>query len=384
MESPAYRAPCRPPGARSCRFGPKRTPIGRPPFVIARIEPFSGARRADMNRSGLAAPTLVAACLSPAGSASSARPWPRPLVDPGATVSSSTRSSPSTAATRFNVADIADRVHVNISDVRDPHSLATSSSGQDVPLQPGRPDEPPRLDDRPVHRPRDQLPQPALDSRGLPPQQPGGPKSSSPSTRQLYGRPRYLPVDEEHPLVPGRRQRDQQARRRVVPPALQRRVRHPRRGAAADQHLRPAHARQGRPPDVPRLLAPPGLRRGARRSSATAPSCATSPTSTTPSTRSCSPARVTRPYGQVFNLGCDRGRQPARAGGAARRVHGKGATSSCRSRPIARRSTSATTTATAGRSSSALGWQPTVDLAGRPEPHARVLPRARRRATGTR
>ena len=30
------------------------------------------------------------------------------------------------------------------------------------------------------------------------------------STRQLYGRPRYLPVDEEHPLVPGGRERDQQ------------------------------------------------------------------------------------------------------------------------------------------------------------------------------
>ena len=45
--------------------------------------------------------------------------------------------------------------------------------------------------------------------------------------------------------------------------------------------------------------------RGDRRSSATARSCATSPTSTTPSTRSCSPARATRPIGQVFNLGGD-------------------------------------------------------------------------------
>ena len=47
------------------------------------------------------------------------------------------------------------------------------------PLQPRRPDEPPRLDDRPVHRPRDQLPQPALDPRGVPAREPGSRRSSS-------------------------------------------------------------------------------------------------------------------------------------------------------------------------------------------------------------
>ena len=46
------------------------------------------------------------------------------------------------------------------------------------------------------------------------------------STRQIYGRPQYLPVDERAPARPGRRQRDQQARGRVVPPALRRGVRH--------------------------------------------------------------------------------------------------------------------------------------------------------------
>ena len=40
------------------------------------------------------------------------------------------------------------------------------------------------------------------------------------STRQVYGRPRYLPVDEDHPTAPGRRQRHRQAGVRAVPPAL--------------------------------------------------------------------------------------------------------------------------------------------------------------------
>ena len=47
------------------------------------------------------------------------------------------------------------------------------------------------------------------------------------STRQIYGRPQRLPVDESHPIAAGRRERDQQGRRRVVPPALRRRLRDP-------------------------------------------------------------------------------------------------------------------------------------------------------------
>ena len=74
------------------------------------------------------------------------------------------------------------------------------------------------------------------------------------STRQIYGRPRYLPVDEEHPS-PGGRERDQQDGRRVVPPPLRAGLRPAGRGAPADQHVWPADARQGRAPDVPRVLA---------------------------------------------------------------------------------------------------------------------------------
>ena len=42
------------------------------------------------------------------------------------------------------------------------------------------------------------------------------------STRQVYGRPQYLPVDEEHPTAAGRRQRHRQAGVRAVPPPLRR------------------------------------------------------------------------------------------------------------------------------------------------------------------
>ena len=45
--------------------------------------------------------------------------------------------------------------------------------------------------------------------------------------RQQYGRPQFVPVTEEHPLDPGRRQRHQPRRGRALPPPLRRRVRHP-------------------------------------------------------------------------------------------------------------------------------------------------------------
>ena len=73
--------------------------------------------------------------------------------------------------------------------------------GQDYHLQPGRAGQPPRLDARPLHRPGDQLPQPALDPGSLPPAQPGGQgrlRRHAPALRP----PDYLPVDEQHPLHP--------------------------------------------------------------------------------------------------------------------------------------------------------------------------------------
>ena len=97
------------------------------------------------------------------------------------------------------------------------------------------------------------------------------------------------------PRAADRRQRHQQGRRRVLPPRLQQRLRRARLLAAADERLRPAPADQAQPPGLHRLVHPARARGPRRsRSSATARSCATSSTSTTPPTRSCARARATR------------------------------------------------------------------------------------------
>ncbi len=84
------------------------------------------------------------------------------------------------------------------------------------------------------------------------------------STRQIYGRPQLPAGRREASDQPRRRQRDQQDRRRVVPPALRRGLRPSCRRAPADEHLRAAHAGQGRAPDLPRLLAPAAARGSGR------------------------------------------------------------------------------------------------------------------------
>ena len=69
-------------------------------------------------------------------------------------------------------------------------------------LQPRRPGQPHRLHARPVHRPRDQLPQPAhACSRPAASNNPGA-KVVFAGTRQVYGKPDYLPVDERHLVRP--------------------------------------------------------------------------------------------------------------------------------------------------------------------------------------
>ena len=77
------------------------------------------------------------------------------------------------------------------------------------------------------------------------------------STRQIYGRPRYLPVDEEHPLDPVGRQRDQQDWQASGTTSSTADVYGLRVCCApADEHVRAADARPGRSPDVPRVLVP--------------------------------------------------------------------------------------------------------------------------------
>ena len=101
----------------------------------------------------------------------------------------------------FNVADLRDRVRVNVADVRDPHSMNHLVRGQDFLFN---------LAGQTCHL--DSMRDPATDleincraqlsileacRRHNP-----SVRIVFSSTRQIYGAPRYLPVDENHPLAP--------------------------------------------------------------------------------------------------------------------------------------------------------------------------------------
>ena len=119
-----------PPGARGAVGGQARADHGRP--RLHRLEPRARARRGR-----------------PRGHAGR-------LADPG--VRRQSRSTSPGSRTRA-------REHLRRARRAQP---ALPGAGPGLPVQPGGPDEPPRLDARPVHRSRDQLPQPALDPRGVP------------------------------------------------------------------------------------------------------------------------------------------------------------------------------------------------------------------------
>lgn len=101
----------------------------------------------------------------------------------------------------FNVAEIQDRVRINISDVRDEHSLRYLVRGQDILFN---------LAGQTSHL--DSMADPYTDLEIncrsqlsiLEACRHGNPdvKIVFASTRQIYGRPRHLPVDEEHPIEP--------------------------------------------------------------------------------------------------------------------------------------------------------------------------------------
>ena len=100
-----------------------------------------------------------------------------------------------------NIAGIADQVRVNISDVRDEHSLRYLVQGQDVVFN---------LAGQTSHL--DSMENPHTDLEINCRSQLSileACRSHNPevrvvfaSTRQIYGRPQYLPVDEQHPLAP--------------------------------------------------------------------------------------------------------------------------------------------------------------------------------------
>jgi len=125
----------------------------------------------------------------------------RRLVDLGADVTLVDSLIPEYGGNRFNVAGIEDRVAINISDVRDEHSMKQLVQGKDYLFN---------LAGQTSHM--DSMSDPYTDleinchaqlsiletCRARNP----GIKIIFASTRQIYGKPDYLPVDEKHLLRP--------------------------------------------------------------------------------------------------------------------------------------------------------------------------------------
>lgn len=125
----------------------------------------------------------------------------RELVEAGADVTIVDSLVPEYGGNRHNIVGIEDRVHVNVSDVRDEHSLRQLVQGQDVIFN---------LAGQTSHL--DSMTDPYTDleinARAqlsiLEACRHGNPevKIVFASTRQIYGRPQRLPVDESHPIAP--------------------------------------------------------------------------------------------------------------------------------------------------------------------------------------
>jgi len=125
----------------------------------------------------------------------------RRLVDMGADVTLVDSLIPEYGGNRFNIAGIEDRVRVNISDVRDAHSMQSLVRGQDYLFN---------LAGQTSHM--DSMEDPFTDleincraqlsileaCRHHNP----GIRIVFAGTRQIYGKPEYLPVDERHLLRP--------------------------------------------------------------------------------------------------------------------------------------------------------------------------------------
>jgi UDP-glucose 4-epimerase len=125
----------------------------------------------------------------------------RTLVRAGAQVTLVDSLIPEYGGNFFNVADIRDKVQINISDVRDPFAMAYLVRGQEYLFN---------LAGQTSHLDSMSDPQTDLNinagaqlsileaCRKYNP----GIKIVFASTRQLYGKPEYLPVDEMHPVRP--------------------------------------------------------------------------------------------------------------------------------------------------------------------------------------
>ena len=125
----------------------------------------------------------------------------RALVAQGAAVTLVDSLIPQYGGNPFNVADIRDKVSINVCDVRDPHAMEYLLKGQDYLFN---------LAGQTSHI--DSMTDPKTDlqinataqlsileaCRKVNPDI----KIVFASTRQLYGKPDYLPVDEKHPIRP--------------------------------------------------------------------------------------------------------------------------------------------------------------------------------------
>ncbi|MGA3029984.1 MAG: NAD-dependent epimerase/dehydratase family protein [Candidatus Limnocylindrales bacterium] len=125
----------------------------------------------------------------------------RRLVDDGANVTLVDSLIPEYGGNLFNVAEFASRVHINISDVRDEHGLRYLIRDKDLLFN---------LAGQTGHLDSMADPETDLDINGraqlaiLETCRKSNPdiKIVFASTRQIYGRPEYLPVDEKHLVRP--------------------------------------------------------------------------------------------------------------------------------------------------------------------------------------
>lgn len=147
-------------------------------------EPFAGRR------------ILITGGLGFIGSTLAAR-----LVEAGADVNVVDSLVPQYGGNRFNIAGIEDKVHVNVSDVRDQYSMKSLVQGMDYLFN---------LAGQTSHLDSMEDPYTDLDINCkaqlsiLEACRTNNPdlKVVFASTRQIYGRPDYLPVDEKHMLRP--------------------------------------------------------------------------------------------------------------------------------------------------------------------------------------
>ncbi len=125
----------------------------------------------------------------------------RRLVGLGAKVTLIDSLIPTYGGNLFNVEDIKDQVTINISDVRDPHAMSYLVQGKDFLFN---------LAGQTSHQDSMENPFTDLDINAtsqlaiLEACRKHNPsiRLIFASTRQLYGRPEYLPVDEAHPIRP--------------------------------------------------------------------------------------------------------------------------------------------------------------------------------------